>query len=133
MGLHPQAVSVVVLLVLELLWRGYRVVLSTHSPHLLTAVWMLRRLQENEARWQLVCEGLGIPTESLREVARAALTKDYRVYALGFGDDGKVRSNDISELDPESDDEIVAGWGGITGYSSRLTDAVIDAVNKNAA
>ena len=133
MGLHPQAVSVVVLLVLELLWRGYRVVLSTHSPHLLTAVWMLRRLQENEARWQLVCEGLGVPTESLREVAKAALTKDYRVYALGFGDDGKVRSNDISALDPDSEDEVVAGWGGITGYSSRLTDAVIDAVNRNAA
>jgi len=133
MGLHPQAISVVVLLVLELLWRGYRVVLSTHSPHLLTAVWMLRQLQQNDAHWQLVCDGLGVPTDSLREVAGSALTKDYRVHALGFGDDGKVRSRDISALDPDSDDEVVAGWGGITGYSSRLTDAVIDAVNRNAA
>ncbi|MEW6755646.1 MAG: AAA family ATPase, partial [Candidatus Latescibacterota bacterium] len=35
MGLHPEAISVVMLVVLELLWRGYRVVLSTHSPHVL--------------------------------------------------------------------------------------------------
>jgi hypothetical protein len=54
MGLHPQAVTVVMLLVLDLLWRGYRVALSTHSPHVLTAVWMLRRLKEHGARWQLL-------------------------------------------------------------------------------
>ncbi len=32
MGLHPQAIAVFMLLVLDMLWRGYRVVLSTHSP-----------------------------------------------------------------------------------------------------
>jgi hypothetical protein len=34
-GLHPNAISAVLLLILDLLARGYRVCLSTHSPHVL--------------------------------------------------------------------------------------------------
>ncbi len=132
MGLHPQAITVFLLLALDLLWRGYRVILSTHSPHVLTAIWMLRRLQEHEARWQLVCQAFDVePSQQLRKVAKSALTKDYRVHLLAFGDDGKVRSTDISNLDPEDDDERVSGWGGLTELSSRFGDAVRDAVNES--
>ena len=48
MGLHPQAVTAVMLLVLDLLWRNYRVVLSTHSPHVLTMLWMMRQLKDRK-------------------------------------------------------------------------------------
>jgi predicted ATPase len=34
MGLHPRAISVLLLMVLELVTRGYRVCLSTHSPQI---------------------------------------------------------------------------------------------------
>jgi hypothetical protein len=131
MGLHPQAVTVFMLLVLDLLWRGYRVVLSTHSPVVVTAVWMLRRLQEMEARWQLVCDGFGVANKaSLQKVARAALKKELRTHLLSFGDDGKVSSKDISDLDPGSEDDDVSGWGGLTGFTSRFGDAVRRAVNE---
>ena len=130
MGLHPHAVTVFLLLVLDLLWRGYRVVLSTHSAHVLTAVWMLRRLQENHARWQLVCDGFDVGEQALQKVAEAALKKSYRTYLLEFGKDHKVRSKDISSLDPDSEDERIAGWGGLTGFSSRFGDAVRAAVNE---
>lgn len=53
MGLHPQAVTVVMLLVLDLLWRGYRIVLSTQSPIVVTAVWALQRLAAEELRDRL--------------------------------------------------------------------------------
>ncbi|MEJ0004001.1 MAG: AAA family ATPase [Pararobbsia sp.] len=129
MGLHPQAVTVVMLLVLELLWRGYRVVLSTHSPHILTMLWMMRRLQAHKARWQLVCDAFGV-AKSMQNVAEAALDKDYRAYFLQFDDEGKVTSLDISELDPGAEDERIAGWGGLTEYSSRFGDAVRQAVNE---
>jgi hypothetical protein len=130
MGLHPQAVSVFILLALDLLWRGYRVVLSTHSAHVLTAVWMLRRLQECRARWQFVCEAFDVGTSPpLRKVAEAALAKELKVYSLDFSD-GKVRSTDISALDPDSDDDRIAGWGGLTAFSSRFGDAVRKAVNE---
>jgi len=132
MGLHPQALTVFLLLVLDLLWRGYRVVLSTHSPHVLTAVWMLRRLQEYKARWQLVCQGFDVlPTPSIQKVAEAALDKSYRVHLFAFdAKDQMVRSTDISGLDPESEDEREAGWGGLTGFSSRFGDAVRAAANE---
>lgn len=134
MGLHPQAVTAVLLLVLDLLWRGYKVVLSTHSPHVLTMVWMLRQLQVHKARWQLVCNAFDVDTtRDMRSVAEAALTKDYRAHLLQFDDDGKVTSLEISKLDPGSDDERIAGWGGLTEYSSRFGDAVRDAVNEGRA
>lgn len=132
MGLHPQAISVVLLLVLDLLWRGYRVVLSTHSPHVLTAVWMLQRLKESHARWQLVCDAFDVKsTPSLRKVAESALQKDYRVHLLAFEADRRVHSKEISGLDPEAEDEREAGWGGLTGFSSRFGDAVRTAVNES--
>ncbi len=132
MGLHPRAITVVLLLVLDLLWRGYRVVLSTHSPHVLTAIWMLRRLQEHEARWQLICKAFAVePSPQLRQVAESVLTKEYSVHLFAFDSDGKVRSTDISDLDPEDPDERVSGWGGLTEFSSRFGDAVRDAVNES--
>lgn len=132
MGLHPQAVTVVLLLVLDLLWRGYRVALSSHSPHVLTALWMLRRLQEYKARTQIVCDAFDVPnSQQMQKVAEAAMGKTYRAHLLAFGDDGKVRSTDISTLDPGSEDERISGWGGLTEFSSRFGDAVRTAVNES--
>jgi hypothetical protein len=131
MGLHPEAVTVVMLLVLDLLWRGYRVALSTHSAHVVTVIWALRRLQENKARWQLVCEAFDVgKSQQVEKVAKAALEKKYQVHLLAFETDGRVHATDISTLDPASGDERVAGWGGLTGFSSRFGDAVRTAVNE---
>jgi len=71
------------------------------------------------------------PSQQLQKVAKAALEKTYRVHFLAFDDDGKVQSTDISDLDPEDDDERVSGWGGHTEFSSRFGDAVRDAVNES--
>lgn len=132
MGLHPQAITAVMLLVLDLLWRGYRVVLSTHSPHVLTMLWMMRLLQSHSARWQLVCEAFGVPqSQQMQRVAETALAKDYRAHLLAFDDSGEVSSTEISTLDPSSEDERIAGWGGLTAYSSRFGDAVRKAVNES--
>lgn len=130
MGLHPQAITAVMLLVLDLLWRGYRVVLSTHSPHVLTMVWMMQQLKTHKARWQLVCEAFNVGA-SLQRVAEAALAKDYRAHLFDFDETGKtVFSKEISTLDPSAEDEREAGWGGLTAYSSRFGDAVRKAVNE---
>lgn len=132
MGLHPQAVTAVMLLVLDLLWRGYKVVLSTHSPHVLTMLWMMRQLKEHQARWQLVCEAFDVPkSPAMKDLAVAALTKDYRAHLMEFDSRGKVTSLDISSLDPTSEDERIAGWGGLTTYSSRFGDVVREAVNQS--
>jgi hypothetical protein len=132
MGLHPQAVTAVMLLVLDLLWRGYRVVLSTHSPHVVTMLWMMQKLKAHNARWQLICDAFGVTDQgAMRKVAEQALTKDYRAHLLEFDTEGKVHSKEISGLDPNSDDEREAGWGGLTEYSSRFGDTVRQAVNES--
>lgn len=132
MGLHPQAITAFLLLVLDMLWRGYRVVISTHSPLVLTAVWMMRRLQELDARWQLVLDGFGIDVgsrQALKNVAVASLEKSYRTYLLAF-EEGVVSSKNISRLDPWSDVSEEAEWGGLTGFASHFSEAVATAVNE---
>ena len=39
MGLHPRAIEVLLLMTMELVSRGYRVCLSSHSPQVLEALW----------------------------------------------------------------------------------------------
>ena len=136
MGLHPQAVTVVMLLVLDLLWRGYRVVLSTHSPIVVTAIWALQRLAAHEASYQLVCDAFSVPPQyrtSLRAVAEAALTKSYATYMLAYSGTNQVTATDISSLDPGSDDDAVSGWGGLAGFSSQFAESVRDAANSPTA
>lgn len=129
MGLHPQAISVFLLLALDLLWRGYKVVLSTHSPHILAAIWMLRVLAEINADWKHVCDAFGVrKSAAMRDVAMSALQKDYRVHLLEFNSRNVVESKDISTLDPSSDDDDISGWGGLTGFTSRFSEIVRKAV-----
>jgi AAA domain, putative AbiEii toxin, Type IV TA system len=133
MGLHPRAISVFMLLVLDLLWRGYRVVISTHSPDVLTAVWMLQRLQQFRGQASRVCAAFDAhPTPKLKEVAQAALKKTYKVHYLAYGPDQRVRSYDISGLDPGAENSAEADWGGLTAFSSQYADAVSKAVNEAA-
>ena len=121
MGLHPQAISVVIALVLELLSRDYRVCLSTHSPHVLDVIWALRFLQTNGGQTKDVLDIFALPkTVSTAKIAAAALKKDLRVYY--FARDGAVR--DISALDPGADDAAEAGWGGLTEFSGHVGDIV---------
>src|SRR5262249_51229479 len=98
MGLHPQAISTVLLLVLELLSRNYRVCLSTHSPQVLEMVWALKRIRERKGGTKDVLDLFEMPPElrpELGRVARRALDKNSRVY---YFDPSSGKVNDISEL-----------------------------------
>ena len=129
MGLHPKAISAFLLLVLEMVARGYRVVLSTHSPDVVSAVWMLKRLGEKKKddHWRLVAKAFGVTNKSaIQEVAEKALQADYLVHALFFRD-GRAVSQDISSLDPWSKDAVESGWGGLTDFATRYGEAVLEA------
>ncbi|MEM9493221.1 MAG: AAA family ATPase, partial [Myxococcota bacterium] len=130
MGLHPQAITVVMLLVLDLLWRGYRVVISTHSPLVLDIMFTVRTLQEEKASNKLLSTAFGITSDqAVSQVMAAALQKSYRSFFMDFDDEGRVVAKDISKLDPFSTDNDVADWGGLTEFSSRFNHAVAEAVN----
>ena len=128
MGLHPDGISAVLNFVMELRSRGYRVFLSTHSPHVLDIVWALRFFQDNNGQQKDVMKLLGIsPTSKTRQIAANALKSDFRTYY--FGRDGKV--HDISRLDPGSETLAEGGWGGLTEFSGRVGDVVAEVANRN--
>ncbi len=126
MGLHPFAVSAVMLLVFELLWRGYRVCLSTHSTHILDVVWAWRLMQERKVDSSLLLDVFDVQkTQAMKSVAETVMAKSARVYFF----DREGNSHDISALDPGSDKVFEAGWGGLSEFSSRVNDVVARAMN----
>jgi predicted ATPase len=128
MGLHPNAISVTMLLVVELLSRGYKVCLSTHSPHVLDVVWALRTLRAQNGLVEDVLDLFDLPkTPPTKEVAEAVLQKDFRVYF--FQRDGQVQ--DISGLDPSAEEAGESGWGGLSGFSGHVGDIVARVVARN--
>ena len=123
MGLHPNGTGAVLNLVMELRRRGYRVCLSTHSPHVLDIVWALRFLQENDGSTADARALFDLPgTDGTEAFAAAALESELKTYY--FARDGEV--HDISGLDPGSDDRGEWGWGGLTEFSSHVGDVVAD-------
>ncbi|MEI6390895.1 MAG: AAA family ATPase [Verrucomicrobiota bacterium] len=126
MGLHPRAISVVVLLVLELVARGYRVCLSTHSPQVLDAIWALKHLRENHASPQALLKIFEAPnTPPMQRLATSAMQKTVKVYY--FNRETGVTA-DISNLDPSAEGQAEAGWGGLSEFSGRANEAVARAV-----
>jgi hypothetical protein len=127
MGLHPNAISVVMLLVLELLHRGYKVCMSTHSPHVLDVVWALQVMKRNQGSEQDVRDLFSLranpPTKALAE---STLGKEYRVFF--FKRDGTTV--DISNLDPGAEDSAESGWGGLAEFSGNVGDLVARVVSR---
>lgn len=130
MGLHPAAISAVALVLLDLVKRGYKVIVSTHSPHLLEVVWALGRLKRALLTdTSLVARLFGVEaTPGLREIGAALAEKETRVYFLGHTIEGGVEAKDISSLDPNSEDPDVANWGGLTDFAERASKLVSETV-----
>lgn len=123
MGLHPQGIEAVLLLVLELMKRGYRVILSTHSPVVLDLVWALqefKRLKGTEADVRALLN-LGA-TPYAKALAESTLKKNLRVY---FFSRAKT-ARDISSLSPVADEAAESEWGGLVGFASRTGKVIAD-------
>ncbi len=125
MGLHPRAVAAVMLLVFELVARGYRVVVSSHSHLVLDAAWAVRLLRYHKADPQQLLDIFDAPrTPALIHMAEACLARTQRVYY--FERSGIVQ--DISRLDPDAEAAGNGGWGGLAEFSSRANRVVAQVV-----
>jgi hypothetical protein len=130
MGLHPKAISVVLLLVLDLLARGYRVCLSTHSPHVLDVVWAMKVFKRCGANSGKLLDLFEIgASPNMRTFARQILEKEAKVY---FFDRENGTTREISSLDPGAEDVAESGWGGLSEFSGRVASVVADVVNESA-
>jgi predicted ATPase len=124
MGLHPQAIQSLMIIFLELMARGYRLVISTHSPILLELAWAMRFIQTNGGTSKHVLELFDLPQNAdLKKIAETALNKSFKTYYFDRKSEG-VFIKDISSLDPFSEDDLIADWGGLTTFSTRAGDVV---------
>lgn len=122
MGLHPKAISVVLLLVMELLSRDYRISLSTHSPQVLEVVWAINQIQARSGDSTELLKIFDVAnTQQMRTLAEKILTKTFKVY---YFDPETKSTKDISGLDPNSVISAEAGWGGLSEYSGRANEVV---------
>ena len=128
MGLHPRAIAVVLLMVLELLTRGYRVCLSTHSPQVLELIWALEAIRKHAGTADDLLGLFEAPrSAALRTMAGHALKKTTKVFYFDPAD----TTIDITELDPSSPQAHEASWGGLLEFSARANTAVAKAVSSS--
>ena len=126
MGMHPRAITVIMLMVFELVWRGYRVCISTHSPQVLDAVWALKKLRETKAHPSALLKVFDAPeTPGMLALAEGVMKKSAKVYY--FDREGGT-TRDISDLDPEKEESGNSGWGGLSEFSGRANQEVAHAV-----
>jgi hypothetical protein len=124
MGLHPRAITAVLFLVLEMMSRGYRVCLSTHSPHVLDMVWAPRVFSEKHAPPDRLLELFGVSASPKNQkIAADILTKTLKVY---YFDREANQAMDISRLDADSEVTAENTWGELTEFSARASDVVAD-------
>ncbi len=128
MGLHPRAIISVILQILELIQTGgYKVIVSTHSPVFLEFAWAFNLLKENKPhRYEGLHDLFGVPEDSpVREMLEGLFDKTIKTfYFWRKNHNGKVVSLDISSLDVTATDNIIAEWGGLSEFSSRVSEVV---------
>ena len=129
MGLHPKAVSALLLIFLELLKRGYKVIVSTHSPQILELIWAIRIIaNERSAPMKRLLNVLGLkPTPFSKKLVETGLEKTFRTYYFSR-QESVVNVKDISTLDPENPDEDVSDWGGLTLFSTKVSEMLTAAI-----
>jgi hypothetical protein len=131
-GLHPRAIQSVMMSLLELATRGYRVIVSTHSPDVLHYAWALAficRKAEGHAFKPVFADIISRMTGLRREAGDRMLEKSAKVFFAKPGPSGS-RFKEISSLDAFDQDQDVADWGGITSVAAHVQDFVAEAANR---
>ena len=128
-GLHPQAISALLIVFLELMRRGYKVIVSTHSAQILELVWAIQLIAKSKTAPARLRELLDLKANAYSyDLTETILEKKvFKTYYFSR-QDGVVNVKDISTLDAEDPDEAVSDWGGLTLFSTKSADVVTEAV-----
>ena len=129
MGLHPKAISAVLLIFLELLRRGYKVIVSTHSAQILELIWAIRFIAKSKTAPARLRQLLDLKVSAYsKDLTETILDeKTFKTYYFSR-QESVVNVKDISTLDAEHPDEAVSDWGGLTLFSTKSADVVTRAV-----
>lgn len=127
MGLHPKAILSVIMQILELMNNGYRVIISTHSPVFLEFSWAFNMIKGSKTRRiEALREIFDVSDDSSQnKVLKHIYGKKVKTFYFGRNKTkGKVTALDISSLDAFDENPLVADWGGLSEFSSKVSDVV---------
>ena len=126
MGLHPQSISVLFIILFELLRRGYKVIVSTHSSQLPELIWAIQLLIKWNASSTRLLKLLDLnATRFSMELAKTVFEeKAFKTYYMSPHNAVK----DISTLDAEDPDKAISDWGGLTLFSTNVADVISEAM-----
>ena len=128
MGLHPQAISALLNVFLELMRRGYKVIVSTHSAQVLELVWTIQYLVKARAEPVQLLKVLDLRSNYFsKPLAETVFEKTFKTYYFSR-QDKIVNVKDISTLDAEDPDEAVSDFGGLTAFSTKTSEVVSEAM-----
>jgi energy-coupling factor transporter ATP-binding protein EcfA2 len=133
MGLHPQAIKSILLQVMDLMSRGYKVIITTHSPVMTEFAWAVKLLQENKADYKSLLELFDMNnTPPIKKIFTTILNeKSIKTYYFGREKDNEVVVKDISSLDSGSEDVAISEWGGLSSFISRASDIISTIIANN--
>jgi hypothetical protein len=124
MGLHPEAIKSVILQIIDLMSRDFKVIVSTHSPVFLEFVWAFNLLKKSHVKEDAFFDLFDIPeNEGTKGLFDGLLSKKINTYYFDRKNE-KVIAKDISSLDAGSEDEAMSGWGGLSSFAGKATDVV---------
>jgi energy-coupling factor transporter ATP-binding protein EcfA2 len=130
-GLHPEAINAVMLAVMELLNRGYKVVVSTHSLHVVEMIWAIEEIGKSKTAQNNKLEAFNklfnieSPGPDVKKMIENCLNKVYKAFYFKPGEMGGLTvSRDITGLDLSEEDPVISGWGGLSEFSSNVVDVV---------
>lgn len=125
MGLHPRAIESIMVVFLELLARGYKVIVSTHTPVLLELAWAIKYVKEYNGTADDLFELFSLSQNaSLQKVFEAVIkNKVFNTYYFNLGENGAT-VQDISSLDAGSEDMSISNWGGLSEFGGKASNVV---------
>lgn len=128
MGLYPQSITALLTVILALIKRGYKVIVSTHSTQVLELLWTIQYLVKAGAESRQLLKVLGLRSNSFtKPLAKTALSQNFKTYYFSQQDQ-VVNVKDISTLDAEDPDEAISDFGGLTAFSTKAAEVVSEAM-----
>ncbi|NPA34988.1 MAG: ATP-binding protein [Chlorobi bacterium] len=128
MGLHPHAYLDVILILLTLLERGYKILISSHSPAILDVIWVLRnlfRLQDTTTQTKLFMQFFGLKKKHpwVYKLIKSLRNKDMKVFYFKTNNNYQTIIQDISELE-NFEEESIQNWGGLLSIADKASEVV---------
>ena len=125
MGLHPQAIQSILLQIIDLISRGYKVIVSTHSPVILEFAWAFQFLQKNDPKDTNLPDLFNLSSSASILGFFKGFLKEKIINTYYFNRvNNTVFIKNISSLDAGSEDESIAEWGGLSSFSTKASDLV---------